>query len=91
MTPLIRRSRSVVPRHAVPKARRAQARRRGRRLLRPWVPPDGSIWLRLSERIPLCRNGEPEEFGWAAALALSPASHFTGAMIPVDGGASNSS
>jgi len=49
------------------------------------------MWLRLSERIPLCRNGEPEEFGWAAALALSPASHFTGAMIPVDGGASNSS
>ena len=90
MPPLIRRSRSVFPDPPFP-IRRSRARPRGRRLLWPWVPPDGSIWLRLSEHIPLCRHGEPEEFGWAAALALSPASHFTGAMIPVDGGASNSS
>ena len=49
------------------------------------------MWLRLSEHIPLCRDGEPGEFGWAAVFVLSPASHITGAMIPVDGGAGNSS
>jgi NAD(P)-dependent dehydrogenase (short-subunit alcohol dehydrogenase family) len=80
MTPLIRRSQFAVPRHAGEDGGQ----------LRPWVPPDGSIWPCLSEHIPSCRNGEPEEFGWAAAFALSPASHITGAMIPVDGGASNS-
>ena len=42
----------------------------------------------LSERIPLRRYGEPEEFGRAAAFLLSPAaSYITGAMIPVYGGA----
>jgi 3-oxoacyl-[acyl-carrier protein] reductase len=38
--------------------------------------------------IPLGRNGEPAEFGRAAAFLLSPAaSYVTGAMLPVDGGA----
>jgi 3-oxoacyl-[acyl-carrier protein] reductase len=49
--------------------------------------PD-EVRARESERIPLRRYGEPEEFGRAAAFMLSPAaSYTTGAMIPVDGGA----
>ncbi|MEU3250281.1 SDR family oxidoreductase [Streptomyces sp. NPDC006997] len=39
-------------------------------------------------RIPLRRYGTPEEFGRAAAFALSPAaSYLTGVMLPLDGGA----
>ncbi len=38
--------------------------------------------------IPLRRYGDPEEFGRVAAFVLSPAaSYLTGAMVPVDGGA----
>jgi len=38
--------------------------------------------------IPLRRYGEPAEFGRVAAFLLSPAaSYVTGAMVPVDGGA----
>ena len=49
--------------------------------------PD-EVRARESERIPLRRYGEPEEFGRTAAFLLSPAaSYITGAMIPVDGGA----
>src|SRR6478736_4976320 len=49
--------------------------------------PD-EVRARRSERIPLRRYGEPEEFGRTAAFLLSPAaSYITGAMIPVDGGA----
>ena len=52
--------------------------------------PD-EVRARLSERIPLRRYGEPEEFGRAAAFLLSPgASYITGAMLPVDGGAISS-
>jgi len=52
--------------------------------------PD-EVRARLSERIPLRRYGEQEEFGRAAAFVLSPAaSYITGAMIPVDGGAISS-
>jgi 3-oxoacyl-[acyl-carrier protein] reductase len=41
-----------------------------------------------AEGIPLRRQGEPEEFGRAAAFVLSPAASFvSGAMLPVDGGA----
>ena len=44
------------------------------------------VRARESQHIPLCRYGEPEEFGRAAAFLLSPAaSYITPAMIPVDG------
>jgi 3-oxoacyl-[acyl-carrier protein] reductase len=37
--------------------------------------------------VPLRRDGEPSEFGRAAAFLLSPAASFvSGAMLPVDGG-----
>ncbi|HEY3529060.1 MAG TPA: SDR family oxidoreductase [Nocardioides sp.] len=40
-----------------------------------------------AEGIPLRRDGEPSEFGRAAAFLLSPAaSYVSGAMLPVDGG-----
>ena len=42
---------------------------------------------RAAQRIPLRRDGEPSEFGRAAAFLLSPAASFvSGAMLPVDGG-----
>ena len=49
--------------------------------------PD-EVRARESQRIPLRRYGEPEEFARVAAFLLSPAaSYVTGAMIPIDGGA----
>ncbi|MBO0844324.1 MAG: SDR family oxidoreductase [Nocardioides sp.] len=40
-----------------------------------------------AEKIPLRRDGEPSEFGRAAAFLLSPAASFiSGTMLPVDGG-----
>ena len=41
--------------------------------------------------IPLRRYGDPAEFGAVAAFLLSPvASYLTGAMFPIDGGATRS-
>ena len=49
--------------------------------------PD-QVQAELSERIPLRRYADPEEFGQVAAFVLSPAaSYVSGAMIPIDGGA----
>ena len=50
--------------------------------------PDPAVRARVAEGIPLRRYGAPEEFGRVAAFVLSPAaSYLTGAMVPVDGGA----
>lgn len=44
---------------------------------------------RVLERTPLGRFGAPEDVGWAAVYLCSPAAQFvTGAVLPVDGGAS---
>jgi 3-oxoacyl-[acyl-carrier protein] reductase len=46
---------------------------------------------RNENSIPLGRYGEPDEFGRIASFVLSPAaSYLSGALIPVDGGASRS-
>ena len=49
--------------------------------------PD-TVRAELSQRIPLRRYADPEEFGKVAAFVLSPAAGYvSGAVIPVDGGA----
>jgi NAD(P)-dependent dehydrogenase (short-subunit alcohol dehydrogenase family) len=45
--------------------------------------------VKILGRTPLHRFGEPEDIGWAAVYLCSPAAKFiTGAVLPVDGGAS---
>ncbi|HEY2878669.1 SDR family oxidoreductase [Nocardioides sp.] len=47
----------------------------------------GAARARAAQGIPLRRDGEPSEFGRAAAFLLSPAASFvSGALLPVDGG-----
>jgi 3-oxoacyl-[acyl-carrier protein] reductase len=50
-------------------------------------PDPAAARASAAESIPLRRDGEPSEFGRAAAFLLSPAASFvSGAMLPVDGG-----
>jgi 3-oxoacyl-[acyl-carrier protein] reductase len=50
--------------------------------------PDPGVRESIAATNPLRRYGEPAEFGRVAAFLLSPAaSYVTGAMVPVDGGA----
>lgn len=44
---------------------------------------------RILQRTPMERFGDPEDVGWAAVYLCSPSAKFiTGAILPVDGGAS---
>jgi len=50
-------------------------------------PDPAAARASAAEGIPLRRDGDPSEFGRAAAFLLSPAASFvSGAMLPVDGG-----
>jgi 3-oxoacyl-[acyl-carrier protein] reductase len=50
-------------------------------------PDPAAAKASAAQAIPLRRDGEPSEFGRAAAFLLSPAASFvSGAMLPVDGG-----
>jgi gluconate 5-dehydrogenase len=50
---------------------------------------DAQRMQRVLERTPMGRLATPDEIGWAAVYLASPAGAFvSGAMIPVDGGAS---
>ena len=62
-----------------------------------WIHSDMSKHLdsdperknKILSRTPMGRMGQPEDVGWAAVYLCSPAANFiTGAVLPVDGGAS---
>jgi 3-oxoacyl-[acyl-carrier protein] reductase len=51
------------------------------------APDPAAAKASAAQRIPLRRDGQPSEFGRAAAFLLSPAASFvSGVMLPVDGG-----
>ncbi|MGC4111859.1 MAG: SDR family oxidoreductase [Nocardioides sp.] len=52
------------------------------------APDPAAAKASAAQNVPLRRDGEPSEFGRAAAFLLSPAASFvTGSMLPIDGGA----
>ena len=56
--------------------------------LRELDGPDPDVAAAKAARLPLRRYGQPEELGRVAAFLLSPAaSYVSGAVVPVDGGA----
>lgn len=58
-------------------------------ILRKAVLPDPVRKAKILGRTPMARFGQPEDIGWAAVYLCSPAARFiSGAVLPVDGGAS---
>jgi gluconate 5-dehydrogenase len=58
-------------------------------MLRCAMESDPDRAARVLRRTPMNRFGEAEDIGWAATYLCSPAAKFvTGAVLPVDGGAS---
>jgi NAD(P)-dependent dehydrogenase (short-subunit alcohol dehydrogenase family) len=58
-------------------------------MLRKSLDGDDQRRRKILDRTPLQRFGDPEDIGWAAVYLCSPAGRFvTGAVLPVDGGAS---
>ena len=58
-------------------------------MLRDALDADPERRARVLSRTPMSKFGKPEDIGWAAVFLCSPAAKFiTGAVLPVDGGAS---
>ena len=58
-------------------------------MLRKALAGDPARAEKIVSRTPMQRFGEPDDIGWAAVYLCSPAARFiTGAVLPVDGGAS---
>jgi gluconate 5-dehydrogenase len=58
-------------------------------MMRAALNGDPTRASKVLARTPMNRFGDPEDIGWAATYLCSPAAKFvTGALLPVDGGAS---